>query len=216
MLSRTALRKLRRMAGHWNGGDMPKIVDHQAQRAIVSEIAAQLIAKEGLDGTKVREIARLAKCSTSIVSHYFRNKHDLLMSAYRMRMERTTTAVLEAANRGASLLECLSVVLPLDQERTESWRIWLAFWGLATTDETFMREQCQRSREAAELFHRAILDSGAMAECAQSWLAAQALLGSISGIATQAVYDPEFWPPERQVQILERQIECLTAGTHRT
>ena len=125
---------------------MPKIVDHDARRAAVAEIAARLIAREGIEGTKVRDIARLANCSTSIVSHYFRSKHELLLSAYRMRMERTSAGVAAMTTPGVDLLECLSPVLPLDAERHDSWRIWLAFWGLATADEAFLLEQRQRSR----------------------------------------------------------------------
>ncbi|WP_052223152.1 TetR/AcrR family transcriptional regulator [Novosphingobium malaysiense] len=188
---------------------MPKIVDHDARRAAVAEIAARLIARDGIEGTKVREIARLAQCSTSIVSHYFKNKHDLLLSAYRMRMERTVARVEETSRQGNGLLEVLAAVLPLDEERVESWRIWLAFWGLATADEAFLREQRQRSRESVDLFHRAILASGAMVEGEHSRLVAQTLLSSAAGIATQAIYDPESWPPERQIEILRLQIETL-------
>lgn len=188
---------------------MPKIVDHEARRASVAEIAARLIARDGIEGTKVREIARLANCSTSIVSHYFHSKHDLLLSAYRMRMERTTALVAAQTREGASLIDCLAAVLPLDAERNESWRIWLAFWGLATADEAFLSEQRQRSREAVDLFHRAIVESGKMADGPQARLVAQSLLSSTAGIATQAIYDPENWPPERQMQILELQITRL-------
>lgn len=191
---------------------MPKIVDHAARRLAVAEIAAKLIAREGIEGTKVRDIARLARCSTSIVSHYFHNKHDLLLSAYRMRMERTVARVRQARDEGASLAECLVTVLPLDEERVESWRIWLAFWGLAAADPGFLLEQRQRSREAVDLFHRTMLDCGAMAESADSYLVAQSLLSSVSGIATQAIYDPESWPPARQARILELQIERLVPG----
>ncbi|MGC6328332.1 TetR/AcrR family transcriptional regulator [Rhizorhabdus sp. FW153] len=181
---------------------MPKIVDHEARRRQVAEIAATLIARCGLEGTKVRDIAALAGCSTSIVSHYFRSKHDLLLSAYRLRMERTSSRVDEATVAGRPLPEILSGVLPLDEERMDSWRIWLAFWGLATADEAFLVEQRQRSREAVDLFHRAIISTGRIVESERSFLIAQALLSAAAGIATQAVYDPEQWPADRQREIL--------------
>lgn len=181
---------------------MPKIVDHEARRQQVAEIAATLIARRGLEGTKVRDIAALAGCSTSIVSHYFRSKHELLLSAYRLRMERTSARVDEATGAGCDLAEILSGVLPLDEERMDSWRIWLAFWGLATADEAFLIEQRQRSREAVDLFHRAIISTGRIVESDRSFLVAQALLSAAAGIATQAVYDPERWPAGRQRDIL--------------
>lgn len=185
---------------------MPKIVDHEVRRQQVAEIAAALIARCGLEGTKVRDIAALAGCSTSIVSHYFRSKHELLLSAYRLRMERTSARVDEATEAGRDLAEILSGVLPLDEERMDSWRIWLAFWGLATADEAFLIEQRQRSREAVDLFHRAIISTGRVVESDRSFLVAQALLSAAAGIATQAVYDPERWPAERQREILASHI----------
>ncbi len=188
---------------------MPKIVDHEARRRQVAEIAATLIARCGLEGTKVRDIAALAGCSTSIVSHYFRSKHDLLLSAYRLRMERTSSRVDEATVAGRPLPEILSGVLPLDEERMDSWRIWLAFWGLATADEAFLIEQRQRSREAVDLFHRAIISTGRIVESDRSFLVAQALLSAAAGIATQAVYDPERWPADRQREILALHIAGL-------
>ncbi|CCA90075.1 TetR/AcrR family transcriptional regulator [Novosphingobium sp. PP1Y] len=191
---------------------MPKIVDHSARRRAVAEIAAKLIARDGIEGTKVRDIARLAGYSTSIVSHYFKSKHELLMSAYRMRMERTVARVEEVSREGSALLDSLASVLPLDEERVESWRIWLAFWGLATADETFLQEQRQRSRESVDLFHRAIVNSGAMPDDEQSRLVAQALLSSVAGIATQAIYDPDNWPAQRQLRILKLHLDNHIPG----
>ncbi|MDF8332380.1 TetR/AcrR family transcriptional regulator [Novosphingobium cyanobacteriorum] len=187
---------------------MPKIVNHEARRQDVAEIAARLIASVGIEGTKVRDIARIAGCSTSVVSHYFSSKHDLLLSAYRQRMEQTVVRIDTATRRGERLLDTLAAVLPLDTRGNENWRIWLAFWGLATTDATFLQEQRRRSREAVDLFHRAILATGAMEEGAHSFNVAQALLSAASGIAAQAVYDPERWTAERQIEILALHINA--------
>lgn len=186
---------------------MPKIVDHDARREEVAEIAARMIAQRGIEGTRIRDVAELAGYSTSIVSHYFKSKHELLMCVYRLRMEQTVARVEAITREGGDLLDSLAAVLPLDVERNESWRIWLAFWGLATSDANFLAEQRQRSRESVELFHRAIVGSGAMREGAQSRLVAQALLSSAAGIASQAVYDPEHWPAQRQREILRLLLE---------
>ncbi len=190
---------------------MPRIVDHVARRAAVAEIAARLIAEVGLEGAKLREIARLANCSTSIVSHYFHDKRDLLLSAYRLRMTRTVERVEAAIAGGASLEDCLAMMLPLDVETADSWKIWLAFWGLATTDEAFRQEQRQRSREAIDLVHAAIVRSGAMPEGEEAALVAQAVLATVSGIAAQSVCDPERWAPERQRAILSLHLKRLIA-----
>ena len=57
---------------------MPRIVDHDARRRRVAEEAAELIAERGIDAVTFREIGERAGCSTAIVSHYFRDKRDVL------------------------------------------------------------------------------------------------------------------------------------------
>ena len=52
------------------------------------------------------------------------------------------------------------------------------------------------------MFHRALLQTGTMEDGEKARLVAQALLSNVAGIATQAVFDPEGWPPARQIEIL--------------
>jgi hypothetical protein len=46
----------------------------------------------------------------------------------------------------------------------------------------------------------------------QSRLVAQALLSSVAGIATQAIYDPENWPAQRQLRILKLHLDNHIPG----
>ncbi|KMS56618.1 hypothetical protein V474_13960 [Novosphingobium barchaimii LL02] len=49
-----------------------------------------MIACDGIECTTVREIARLTNNSSSIVSGYLRSKHELLLCACCILMERAT------------------------------------------------------------------------------------------------------------------------------
>ena len=62
---------------------MPRVVDHEARRAEVAAVAADLIARRGLDGVSVRDVAAAGGYSTTVVTHYFASKRELLLQAYR-------------------------------------------------------------------------------------------------------------------------------------
>ena len=62
---------------------MPRVVDHEARRAEVAAVAADLIAQRGLDGVSVRDVAAAGGYSTTVVTHYFASKRELLLHAYR-------------------------------------------------------------------------------------------------------------------------------------
>ena len=185
---------------------MPLIVDHARRRREVAHIAARLIAERGLDGVSFREIARAAGCSTAVVSHYFRSKHDLLMATYRQAMEETVERARRRRARGGDLQRCCEAILPLDRRRRDNWKVWFAFWGMAMADAPFMAEQQRSGRDARRLFGE-LIPGAADADARDRQ--ARRLLVVVSGIATQATYDPEDWPAHRQRAILAEEIAAL-------
>ena len=63
---------------------MPKIVDHDKRRFTIAQAAVTVIAEQGLEATKLSDIARLAGMTTGSVSHYFSGKDAVLMAALEM------------------------------------------------------------------------------------------------------------------------------------
>src|SRR5262245_61641250 len=108
---------------------MPRVVDHAARRAEVAAVAADLIAQRGLD-VSVRDVAAAGGWSTTVVTHYFTSKRDLLLHAYR-----SAGAATEQRMSGADDLRTLcEAILPLDEPRRRTWQTWFAFWGAAVAD----------------------------------------------------------------------------------
>lgn len=192
---------------------MPVIVDHASRRMEVAEIAARLIVESGLEAVTFRDIARAAGYSTSVVSHYFRNKRDLLLFVYRMVTERAVEDVKEALAGGADLQACLEALLPLNDERRANWRIWFAFWSLTSTDEELLAEQQRRGREARDLIERILRKNmtltGKPLSAKDGEMQSRRLLATVVGLATQSVHDPEDWPAERLRAVLIREIATL-------
>jgi len=68
---------------------MPIQVDRERQRDHVTSLAARLIAQEGVTALTFRRVADAAGSSTAIVSTYFTDKRDLLLSTFRAAASRT-------------------------------------------------------------------------------------------------------------------------------
>lgn len=189
---------------------VPRQVDHNKRRAEVVEIATDLIARGGLEALTVREVAKAAGYSTAIVSHYFAGKRELLFHIYR-------AAVARAGNRTAAILEadpgdlnnCIEAILPLDEERRRDWHVWFAFWGMAVADPEFAAEQRQRVIDAQTLF-RSIFEvrreAGLLPMDIDCDIRARLCVSLIDGLAVQAVFDPDDWPPERQRRVIDEAV----------
>jgi AcrR family transcriptional regulator len=183
---------------------MPRYVDHDARRDLVARVAADLVAEEGLEALTVRRVAEAAGHSTTVVSHYFADRRDLVRATYRAAAARSSArfdAALVAAD--APLQACLEALLPLDEQRARDVRTWLAFWAMAVADPELAAEQDARVQSA----RRRIVDVLAAEQVRGRVRAglelpdvAYRLLVVVHGVGTHAAFDRGYWTPGRQRQ----------------
>jgi AcrR family transcriptional regulator len=176
------------------------MADHMQRRRDVCEIAAKIIAREGVEGITFRNVAREANCSTRIVSHYFKNKRDLLLMTFR-EFSNTSLEEGEAAiNSGVDLQLALEQLLPLDRQRRLNWQVWLAFWGTIAGDPEFIAEQILRGRQIVALIERMLVRAlGTTAPPDMDWtFESERIVTLIVGIATQSLFDPRKWTAAKQ------------------
>jgi AcrR family transcriptional regulator len=77
---------------------MPARADHEQRRRDVARTAAALIASGGLAAATHRRIAEASGCSTTVVSHYFTDKRDLVKATYKEVGDRVTSRLDTAAS----------------------------------------------------------------------------------------------------------------------
>ncbi|MDD2669165.1 TetR/AcrR family transcriptional regulator, partial [Zoogloea sp.] len=95
---------------------MPAVVDHEKRRQQIAGIAADLISRVGLDALTMREIAAAAGYSTTIVTHYFASKRDLLLYTYRASASNAQGRVNAVLARDpCDLKGSIEALLPLDE-----------------------------------------------------------------------------------------------------
>lgn len=195
---------------------MPKIVDHEARREELVEATWRVIARTGMLGATMREIAREAGVSTGILAHYFADKDELLGFALRLSHRRVYERI-HARTRGLTGLAAVRVIvleaLPLDQERLLEAQIEMNFLSLALGN-AWLRELQNREFERFwdELHHRVseAQTLGEMPEAVDADWVTHQLIILVEGISIEAVLYPERVRPEHQTDILERFLEQVT------
>lgn len=116
---------------------MPKIVDHDQRRLELVDATWRIIARLGIEGATMREIAEEAGFANGALKPYFPTKDQLLTSAFGHVFNRTNQRIAnttEGLSGLAALRAFCAEVLPLDEERVNEARIVIPFWQKALND----------------------------------------------------------------------------------
>jgi AcrR family transcriptional regulator len=100
-------------------------------RQRIIDAAVRLVARGGLAQATVRGIARETGVSTGSVTHYFEDKAEIIHAVLTETKVRVRNRVIEASRgrRGIARVRAAALaVLPIDAERVDTWRAWMAFW----------------------------------------------------------------------------------------
>jgi len=174
---------------------MPKIVDHEARRLELSEVAARLIASGGLEAATIREIAKASGSSKGVVEHYFDNKEELISGAlawanrcYEQRVEEATAGLSGLA----ALKKRIEATLPMDKVTRVEWRVRLVFWSMAAIYPELRKQQARRLQMAVEFYDQDIVEAIAAGEVPDqddTTTQARHLLNITTGISTSALHN---------------------------
>ena len=192
---------------------MPIQVDRPRQRAHVTDLAAQLVAREGVAALTFRRVAEAAGSSTAIVSTYFTDKRDLLLSTLRAAASRTTVRFEAAIAEGGDLQAGLEAWLPLDDQRLTDWRVIIAFWGVAVSDPELAEVQDGHVTRARARVEKLLRQDRRLAEKpSETMRLAQQVVALTLGIALQAVFESAGPTARAQRTLLADGLARLTAS----
>ncbi|WP_214410958.1 TetR/AcrR family transcriptional regulator [Sphaerisporangium fuscum] len=195
---------------------MPKIVNHQERRAEVVDAARRVILREGIDAATTRAIAKEAGYSNGVLTHYFADKDEILLSALRSSHRRIVHRLKNklTGHTGLSALrEVLLDNLPLDEERTQETALEVGFWGRSLAGGTLLEVQRE---EAAELRYlvRTLLDAaeaaGEISTGEDLDDVTERLLALVDGLSVHRLLYPDRLPPEALVRLMTAELERLT------
>ena len=186
---------------------MPKIVDHDERRDLISHAACGVIARVPLDRLTLRHIAAAAGCTTGAVTHYFADKNEVLAAALdwviRSRERRLEGEFLDGS---PNLRRILCQLLPLDDERVVESRVMCAFIGKAYNDDQLLAKRRSRAVELQSFFRRTLefcRKNGTVSMECDPELESELLLDVIMGLSMRTSLDPDRWPPAKQLEHLD-------------
>lgn len=192
---------------------MPKIVDHDERRLELVDATWRIIAKLGIEGATMREIATEAGFANGALKPYFPTKDTLLAFAFSHVFNRTNQRIeaVTAGKSGIAALRAFCVeVLPLDEERINEARIVIPFWQKAVNDPA----KAAIHRESMEQWHAALL--GHLAEARKSGAVTTAVGDdALAGQLLNMLLGAQIWAalaPEGRTDLgLNEQLEAFLA-----
>ncbi len=194
-------------------------MNYDDRRIAVAKAAWQVIVREGLDRTSMRAIAQELGSSTGVVTHYFRDKEELILFALERVFENVAEEMKACTKRwqGIDRLEqMIFVALPLENIDREDWKVWVAFLGYSIGREHIVLEHRKRydflqqiiSQELAGLQTANLIRADL-----NLTLEANALIALVDGIGTGVVIRSEPFSAEQQQYLVRRHINALLASS---
>jgi TetR/AcrR family transcriptional regulator, transcriptional repressor of bet genes len=191
---------------------MPKIVNPTDQRMMIAEAAINVISSNGIDSTRLKDVARRAEVTTGAVMHYFEDKNAVIEAALAEIVRRTLLRITaggpvsgSAPVKVSTFIDRVCTYLPITEASQAEWRVWLAFWGRAIADQR-LRDIHQRhySNIVSALLPQLqqLRPTAVKSSSAQLTTIADALVAAIDGVGTRATLEPALWPAKKQRQTL--------------
>ncbi len=196
---------------------MPKIVNHDQRRKKIALAAIEVIAKKGLESTKLTDIGRLAGVTTGAITHYFNDKDAVLMAAleaaYDIMFERMNLVTKESEY---SLFEVLSKALPTSPKSHQTMSVWLAFWSRSIPEPKVAHQQIAfhdrwHTFVTQQLIHHFTINNESIPENIDDL--SEGLTAQINGLIIRGLVDSSDWPKTRQHKMLKAYLNTLKLTT---
>jgi AcrR family transcriptional regulator len=194
---------------------MPKLVDHATRRREVADAVIRLIRRDGVEAVTIRHVAAESGWAPGVLAHYFSDKDALLLAAFRRVadtvMDRTARQRVGGPPRSLLRWFCRNT-LPLDADRRAEMQVWFAFLGHALARPALaqaQREVYEQWRAVlAGILHQCV-ERGEVAPDLDAEAEAAALVAFIDGLALQAIFDQDAFPPARQAALLDERLATV-------
>jgi len=189
---------------------MPKQVDHDERRADICNAALAILARSGPKGLTVRAVAKELGSSTGLVTHYFRNKHDLYagLAAHLDREWTEETAAIAARTQPGPerLLATLIWMLPIDQESRTEEAASITLIALPPQERLKTETLSNIAKRMRSVIADALegCDTGSRKESLVDLLRV-----FTQGLTIEALRYPWHWPGDRQIDVLRQFLTTL-------
>jgi AcrR family transcriptional regulator len=194
-------------------------MSNEDRRIEVAKAAWKVIVREGLDRTSMRAIAQELGSSTGVVTHYFRDKEELILFA----LEQVFKDVIEVMRACAKtqggvdrLEQMIFAALPLEATDGDDWKVWLAFLGYSVGRKHLVREHQKRYDLLRQIICQELADlqtANLIGADLDLILEANSLIALVDGIGSGIVICPGQFSAEQQKYLVRRHIDTLLVSS---
>lgn len=163
--------------------------------------AMATLAETGVGELTLAEVARRADVSPALIVHYFGDRDQLLENAFRLLVERATTAPMQALasthDPQARLFGFIRAHLCATESTSEASRAWLSLWGLALYQPALARlQRVHQERMASNIRH----ELRGLVVADQVERIAETIAALIDGFWLRAAL-AKAWNPDAELQV---------------
>lgn len=191
---------------------MPIVVDHDERRHYIARVVERVIAKQGMDAVTIRNVAREAGFRSTLISHYFRDKKDMLTFTLDSIRSRAAARVDREFLEQHDLVTCLETLLPTSEEGLSDWQAWFGFWEKATFDPELAAVRLgvveATHNTLKSLLERAVARGDLPGQIDREFHARRLQI-VMNGLAAHVVMKPGDWPAEAQRALVNVEIEFM-------
>ena len=183
---------------------MPRIVDHDRRREEIARLAVGVMQRDGAEHATVRGIARAGGFSIGVLSHYFRDKDELVGFAFQWVAQQSFAGLDAAVAREppglARLRTALEFMVPATAAPSFT-RVWLNLWGAATANPALARvhrDYYTRWRAYLRRYLREAVQRREIAAPRSLRNTTDLLTAAIDGFWIGAAFEPQRFPLRRR------------------
>jgi AcrR family transcriptional regulator len=184
------------------------LVDPETRRKRIAEITVDVIARDGLEAATLRRIAAEIGCSTAFITHYFSDKQQLLLCAYRALAQQAQEEVAAVIARDpADTAGALIAMAATNETSIRRWRLYIAFWDRASRDALFAEERQLHLKRALE--HMIGIVQVRYGERPDVESICYLLIALVQGLSVQALTHQRHRSNEELRELFARQLRML-------
>ena len=180
----------------------------------VTDAAWQVIAKNGLDGASMREIAHHLGVTTGTLTHYFRKKDDLLEFALQEVTTRVGDRLKDALDGPPSskLSRIVEALLPTEKARRDNQIVWLTFITVAFTKKFLKKHTRTKLVDLRSSLIEAVIEDRELSGHQSSISPedeADMILCFTDGLGVHTIVDKNRFPRERQIELTNKFLSAI-------
>lgn len=194
---------------------MPRIVDHVRRREEIARLAVRVVQREGAEHATVRRIAKVGGFSIGVLTHYFKDKDELIAFAFQWAAREwfaELDSVLALAAPGlARLRTALEFMVPTSSAPSFI-RLWLSLWGGAVHNPALARVHRGYYARWRRYLRRHLGEAARCGEIAAPRSARDAidlLTAGIDGIWIGSTFEPGRFPVRHRRRLVAQLLNSI-------